>query len=250
MLYFIETIKEITMSLKNIIDTVEYIRNWEPTGKHAQFKDVKEESEFYSKKIAEFIQNDQEQCDSFAKLMATDIKVDPRIKNLPSLVRIHKLLKKEHQRICYDYGMMRKRHMDNLKWFNRMNGIDGHFFAAVQDNPYMCKVRYMASLESKKWVIPPDITLEELQALFCSLGDKDLMKYAEKCMPKHVTDKEITEDDLMGGGYKALVYFGRSRMRGRPLFGIVDIPLETERTPGIMFPKNWKVIYVSIPNNK
>ena len=93
------------------------------------------------------------------------------------------------------------------------------------------------------------MTLEELQVLFCSLGDKDLVKYAEKCLPKHVTDKDITDEDLIGG-YKALVYFGRSRMRGRPLFGIVDIPSETERTPDIKFPKNWKVIYVSIPNNK
>ena len=230
-------------SVNEIQKALAFIKNWQPSHEHPEWKSALGEANWYLDKIGITMERIEGEREAFHKLLDCEISVENRPKGLPDLYRVYQLVKKDCMTRTMKYNKMVRMYMNIAKLFRNINFVDGHFFEALAPSKSASerKYRYEKEIETTgKWYIPPTESVESIQKLFTDTGDSDLQDYAIQCVPRHtVCSKPFDRSNLVF--FRGIVYFGRSR-GGRPLFSLVE--LHAKYGEKIVFPKEWRIVYI------
>ena len=229
-----------------------YVKEWRPEEDN-KAKNPGEAAVFKSGKIRELLDNDKLQCEALKKLMDCDLKVNPRVKNLPSVERLYKLLCQDNTAKSIRYGRMLRKFREVNNIWNEVNIIDGHMYAATTEEPWKLK-HYEPGIESDKWLVIDEKRGGECLAKL-NKANKDYGDYLIKRFMKHPKLGDNTLDIQPNQLYRMLTYVGKTKYGARPLFLVLYI----EHSSGDFkkdlskLPQEWVPLYVnvmSMPNRK
>lgn len=229
-----------------------YVKEWRPEEDN-KAKNPGEAAVFKSGKIRELLANDKLQCEALKKLMDSDLKVNPRVKNLPSVDRLYKLLCQDNKEKAERYGRMLRKFREVNNIWNEVNILDGHMYAATTEEPWKLK-HYEPGIESDKWLVIDEKRGGECLAKL-NKANKDYGDYLIKRFMKHPKLGDNVLELQPNQPYRMLTYVGKTKHGARPLFLVVYI----EHSSGDFkkdlskLPQEWVPLYVnvmSMPNRK
>ncbi len=229
-----------------------YVKEWRPEEDN-KAKNPGEAAVFKSGKIRELLANDKLQCEALKKLMDSDLKVNPRVKNLPSVDRLYKLLCQDNKEKAERYGRMLRKFREVNNIWNEVNILDGHMYAATTEEPWKLK-HYEPGIESDKWLVIDEKRGGECLAKL-NKANKDYGDYLIKRFMKHPKLGDNVLELQPNQPYRMLTYVGKTKHGARPLFLVVYI----EHSSGdfkkdlAKLPQEWVPLYVnvmSMPNRK
>ena len=237
---------------ENQLSYLRYVKEWRPEEDN-KAKNPGEAAVFKSGKIRELLANDKLQCDALKKLMDSDMKVNPRVKNLPSIERLYKLLCQDNRDKVERYGRMLRKFREVNNIWNEVNILDGHMYAATTEEPWKLK-HYEPGIESDQWLVIDEKRGGECLAKL-NKANKDYGEYLLKRVMKHPKLGDNALDIQPNQPYRMLTYVGKTKHGARPLFLVVYI----EHSSGdfkkdlSQLPQEWVPLYVNVmpmPNRK
>jgi hypothetical protein len=229
-----------------------YVKEWRPEEDN-KAKNPGEAAVFKAGKIRELLANDKLQCDALKKLMDSDVKVNPRVKNLPSIDRLYKLLCQDNTEKADRYGRMLRKFREVNNIWNEVNIIDGHMYAATTEEPWKLK-HYEPGIESDSWLVIDEKRGGECLAKL-NKNNKDYGEYLVKRFMKHPKLGDNGLDIQPNQPYRMLTYVGKTKHGSRPLFVVVYIVHSSGdfKKDLSKLPQEWVPLYVnvmSMPNRK
>lgn len=229
-----------------------YVKEWKPEEDN-KAKNPGEAAVFKAGKIRELLANDKAQCEALKKLIGVDVSMTPRVRNLPPIDRLYKLLSKDNADKAGRYGRMLRKFREVNNIWNEVNIIDGHMYAATTEEPWQLK-HYEPGIESDKWLVIDEKRGGECLAKLNEIN-KDYGEYLVKRFMKHPKLGDNVLDIQPNQPYRMLTYVGKTKHGNRPMFLVVYI----EHSSGDFkkdlskLPQNWVPLYVnvlSMPNRK
>lgn len=220
-----------------------YIMEWLPsTGNGA--KNPYDDAVWKARKIRELLADDKDQCEALKRLMDSEISIKPRVKNLPKLERLYKLMKQDHVRMEKSYGRMLSKLKEVCNIWNEINIIDGHMYAATTDDPSKFKL-FEKGIESDKWVV---VDYERGKACLAMLNNDDYHQYLLKCYARHPKCGGNGVELQPNQPYRMLTYVGNTKSGNRPLFLVVYIEHSSGDFESDMkkLPHTWVPLYVNV----
>lgn len=229
-----------------------YVKEWQPEEDN-KARNPGEAAVFKAGKIRELLANDKLQCDALKKLMDSDVKINPRVKNLPSIDRLYKLLCQDNTEKADRYGRMLRKFREVNNIWNEVNIIDGHMYAATTEEPWKLK-HYEPGIESDSWLVIDEKRGGECLAKL-NKANKDYGEYLVKRFMKHPKLGDNGLDIQPNQPYRMLTYVGKTKHGNRPLFVVVYIVHSSGdfKKDLSKLPQEWVPLYVnvmSMPNRK
>lgn len=243
------------LDLENPSKSLNYLRavkEWQPEPDNSA-RNPYEAAVFKAKMIRQLLADDKDQCQALKRLMDSEVSVRPRVRNLPNIDRIYKLMCKDHERKVSNYGRLLRKFSEICAIWNEVNIMDGHMYAATTEEPWQLK-HYEPGIESDSWLVVDQERGGECLAKL-NASNKEYGEYLTKRFLKH---PKIDKDGVQlqpNQPYRMLTYVGNAKCCNRPLFLVVRI----ENSSGEFnkdlskLPNTWVPLYVnvlSIPNRK
>jgi len=243
------------IDLENLSKSLNYLRavkEWQPEADNTA-KNPYEAAVFKAGKIRELLADDKEQCEALKRLMDSNVSVNPRVRNLPSIDRLYNLMCKDHERKVTNYGRLLCKFREICNIWNEVNIIDGHMYAATTEEPWQLK-HYEPGIESDKWLVVDQERGGECLAKL-NAANKDYGEYLTKRFLKHPKMDKNGIELQPNQPYRMLTYVGKAKCNNRPLFLVIRVEHSTGdfKKDLSKLPQTWVPLYVNVlgmPNRK
>lgn len=240
----------------NIIDTnmsrhvkaINFVKNWKKKP-DVPASSAKEDAIWHIKKISALIDNDERQCSAVLQLLNSRVTIDPRPKNLPSVERVYKLLKKDHTRTVNKYGKMIAFYKEVLNVINEMNLIERQFDL----NQCLRNIQWLVYNRKAVEKVNDKLlnTNKEANRYIASRLEEMASAHTEFSIESNML-KQITDESLGCKSYMTrfslFINAGFTATKHRPIFMILNI----RSTDGDVMryisnlPSSWNVLFIRL----